>query len=424
MKNYLLAFCFLFVLGSCLSTYEADDVNQPVQISTKTNNLNSIEQEITDYYNNLFTMFFLTDAFQEPLSLDSYDQQQDEFVENPLSFKIANEILVDDETEEEISFFDLNSEDQRIILAALLQEEKEEKLQAIQQYGFLSDGIVMENSVMSALIDNYSIPQLSLDSYLIEEETENGSFSQNVEINSGIIPVIPEDPIMPLTPSQGLSVLRESISDAYENRYAQAEEGLVSGATYASVNPLTVRMKWALSSVRGNFVVALPQFYDPRVLYNYNNPWKVGHAAVIDVKPSLTTLLTHKVTTESWNPDGVIHRSINDWGTAHYLMGVQTIRRRVRWSGLRTRIVTERTPVTNPSLLADYAAAQNGKPYASGVSFVISKAVAPNKFTCTTLVWWCAKKAYGLNLSNWLSPIVTPSDLFTSPYTYVIRSIS
>lgn len=47
------------------------------------------------------------------------------------------------------------------------------------------------------------------------------------------------------------------------------------------------------------------------------------------------------------------------------------------------------------------------------------KWAAPNRFTCTTLVWWYAKKAYGVNVSSWYFPLVTPSGLFTDNCTYI-----
>lgn len=94
-----------------------------------------------------------------------------------------------------------------------------------------------------------------------------------------------------------------------------------------------------------------------------------------------------------------------------------------RWRGFRSGLYREVTRMANTDALADEARHHLGKEYVKWYEFATAKWAAPRRFTCTTLVWWCSKKAYGVNVSNWYSPLVTPSGLFTDSNTYLIREV-
>jgi hypothetical protein len=51
--------------------------------------------------------------------------------------------------------------------------------------------------------------------------------------------------------------------------------------------------------------------------------------------------------------------------------------------------------------------------------FLTAKWSAPSRFTCTTLVWWCAKKAYDINVSEWYKTLVIPGGLLTDESVYI-----
>ena len=78
-----------------------------------------------------------------------------------------------------------------------------------------------------------------------------------------------------------------------------------------------------------------------------------------------------------------------------------------------------KTPVSNPSLLATWAEKYKDKAYVKWYEFLTAKWAAPTRFTCTTLVWWCTKKAYGERISPWYSTLVTPSDVLCDNNTYL-----
>lgn len=80
-------------------------------------------------------------------------------------------------------------------------------------------------------------------------------------------------------------------------------------------------------------------------------------------------------------------------------------------------------PVQDPSLLATEGATHIGKPYSSWVSFGWSKARAPHSFQCASLVWYCAKEAYGCQLASFLSLTVTPANIFFDRNSYIKKRI-
>lgn len=182
-----------------------------------------------------------------------------------------------------------------------------------------------------------------------------------------------------------------------------------------------VRKEWAMQSRPGNFVLRLSKHNEPWIFATIVD-WdlNVGHAGIIDNFIYADTDLHTNSTIESFKGDGVQCHSIADWKTAHYLMGIQKVEYYFSWKHLSIR--RECHPV-NSIPLRDWANKYIGVEYARNVKFPIAKLVAPHYFTCTTLVWWCSKKAYGINLSRWLSTIVTPADLLIDENSYIIASI-
>ena len=72
--------------------------------------------------------------------------------------------------------------------------------------------------------------------------------------------------------------------------------------------------------------------------------------------------------------------------------------------------------IKNLFKLSERAAQYLGRPYHS--SAVFAKAVAPDRFVCSSLVWYCVKKEFSKDLSKAWLPTVTPSDIRESEFTY------
>ena len=149
----------------------------------------------------------------------------------------------------------------------------------------------------------------------------------------------------------------------------------------------------------------------------------VGHAGIIDMWVTEWTDLDLPVTIEAYKKGGVKRLDMSFWCNPHYVMGVQKVRYRWRWRGFRSGFYKESRPVSNPEALAYWANQYVGRNYVRWYEFLTAKWAAPSRFTCTTLVWWCAKKAYGINVSSWYSPLVSPSGLFTDDETYIRRNV-
>lgn len=141
--------------------------------------------------------------------------------------------------------------------------------------------------------------------------------------------------------------------------------------------------------------------------------------AVITSDITSSTSIYATVTAEAWKGEGVVLWTMSDWTSQHYLMGIQTSK--LKWKRWRFRRVN--TPVSNPGALADWAVKYEGKAYCSWHKFPFAKWHAPDSFICTTLVWWCAKKAYEIDISTWYStPLLTPANLYNSSNVYLIKT--
>ena len=114
---------------------------------------------------------------------------------------------------------------------------------------------------------------------------------------------------------------------------------------------------------------------------------------------------------------------MESWDTPHYVMGIQKVKYVWKWRWFKSGLYKVTTPVSNPDALANWANKYRGHEYVKWYEFATAKWAAPKRFTCTTLVWWCAKKAYGVNVSSWYSPLVTPSGLFTDNCTYIRANV-
>lgn len=66
--------------------------------------------------------------------------------------------------------------------------------------------------------------------------------------------------------------------------------------------------------------------------------------------------------------------------------------------------------------MSDRAKTYIGTPYGSVFS---SMKEIPNKFICSSLVWYCAKMEYNIDISNGSQKTVWPSDILKDSSTYI-----
>ena len=174
-----------------------------------------------------------------------------------------------------------------------------------------------------------------------------------------------------------------------------------------SVPTNSVLNSWTGYARRGDIVLSLPLHNVPWVYINIFNDYKVGHAGIFTETITSTTTVNDNVTVEAWIGDGVIRQTVNNWGRKHYVLGLQDVKRKWIWNGFWGYLETIVTPVSNPGLLATEAELHLGKDYVTALEFLVAKWAAPNRFTCTSLVWHCAKVRYG-NRHVYIRKTVTP----------------
>ncbi|MBA5793024.1 hypothetical protein H1R17_05855 [Flavobacterium sp. xlx-214] len=338
--------------------------------------------EVQQYYNNLKTIIFATELNK----LDVVRSLADK--EIPMVEKITTLDLVD-EADKPMTFFDFESEEQQIeFIDQYLDEE------ALS----VSDKITMEPE----LIENFKQENLVIEKILEENNikgyatkiSDKVSFFDRLkgEIGSIYLPINP-------TPIEGMPIPIEIPTKAQLLRNKLAK-----------MNPQT-----------GDFFVALPTHGVPFQLIDlFNKRFKVGHAGIVTKNITSSTLPTENVLIEAWST--VQYKQIEDWVDAKfYVMEFKKKKTRIIIKWFKVKIETSYHNV-NKQAIANYAMSKFGKSYVKNLfEFGAMKATAKNldRYTCTTLVWRSSDVAVDIKPSPWLSPIVTPTDLYTDGETFV-----
>lgn len=165
---------------------------------------------------------------------------------------------------------------------------------------------------------------------------------------------------------------------------------------------------------------SLPWHENPKCIIDFGNKkYMVGHAEIFTEDISSSTSEEEDSTIGAWTKDGVSRQTLANWCWKSYVVGVCSYKVKWKWRGINSRFYPVQTPVSEPSLLSTWAEKYEGNSYVKWYEFVTPKWVAPERFTCTTLVWWCAKKAYKERISPWYTTLVTPADVLCDNNTYL-----
>lgn len=384
--------------------------------------VNSIEQdmaklpkEVTSYYDNIKSLMYATNAFEKPTTsglsakrLSTTESNENaESLENPIVEKLSS-LNIQREEGQEVDFYDLAEEEKQVFVDLMLVEEAKILAEKAAQAPEIIEVLAQENKATNTVITEKKIRQLRV--------------GQTVDVKNDLGFVVKN--------TFASAELFNDIKQEHEKEYAKqnlTKSGIITYPfNYPKVNIEVVKNTWQTYAKRGNFVVALPLHGNPWTYLNIgkNVRFKVGHAAILNKKITASTNINDDyVTIEAYAENGVEELKIENWDTPHYIMGIQKTCWVWRWRGFRSGLYREVTRMTNTNALADEARHHLGKEYVKWYEFATAKWAAPRRFTCTTLVWWCSKKAYGVNVSSWYSPLVTPSGLFTDCNTYLIREV-
>lgn len=373
----------------------------------------AVSEIALEYCDNAKTIMYATSAFERPSENVSYENLLDnssELKENPMSLKFNSLEIEDETTKRSINFFDLPQEQKEVFTDLLLMEEAKSMTAKIEAAPALKEILLKENLATSRVIEREGLSKLQV-----------GTITSGLRGAEEIISVNEKGKFFKMLAEE---IEKELSGDVPQTKSLGHKVGI--SFNYPKVPVDRVKEAWRRSSRRGDFVVAIPDHFAPWIYLNIgkNVKFKVGHAGIINTNvTSSTNAYAPNNTIECYTEGGVQDMRIADWDTPHYVMGVQKVKWVWKWKWFKSGLYKQTKPVSNPGALADWAAKYRGHEYVRWYEFPTAKWAAPKRFTCTTLVWWCAKKAYGINVSSWYSPLVTPSGLYTDDCTYVRHNV-
>ena len=316
-------------------------------------------------------------------------------IDYPMQAKLAS-IEIEKEDGSIVYYFDLPEEDQIVFVDMYTRYEAELLSEKLAQIPSLSQYVEAQNSIITEVLE------------------EDSSLTR-----SGHLQIVDSKAFFAKLSSKLDAMASSFVYDSESVGTRGIDICLYDSSPYA-VQFEKARSLMANTAKRGDIIVALPCHDYPKCLINFSNTqYKVGHAEIFIKDITSSTNKYDDVTIGAWTSDGVSRQTLSNWCWRSYVVGVCSYKIKWVWRGLNSGFYVVKTPVSNPGLLATWAKKYEGRSYVKWYEFLTAKWVAPDRFTCTTLVWWCAKKAFGERISPWYSTLVTPSDVLCDNNTYL-----
>lgn len=395
MNKLMLASFFLLLMTGCseetLEVPAHPKLPEEKSCSIEDINIANANPHATTYYELLKTVILATDS-NTPQTRNG---ETDSISANPFIEKLES-IDILDENGDPLSFFSMNEE---------------------QQSTFLDEWATLEANDMS---EKLSL-EPELETYIQEQnEIVNQTLQEEaVQTRSGSIKIADS--------KRFFKKVEERMKKLYE---AKEETQIIQPQTRIAAStedriPTSI-LKSCLQNYarRGDILVALPKHNAPWIFLNIGDTqFKVGHAAIIN--KNVTTSWSN-YDTFTWGTQlhgGVKNETLDYWSVKSYILGLQKVTWKWKWRGFKSRLYKTYTPISNPAALANKAGEYAGREYVKWYEFPTAKWAAPTRFTCTTLVWYCAKKIYGINVSSWWATMVSPSGLYLDSSTYVRKEV-
>lgn len=201
-------------------------------------------------------------------------------------------------------------------------------------------------------------------------------------------------------------------------------------------NTFTVLSLAAANAQRGDILVALPKHGKKFSLINFeNDQFKVGHTGILTENITPSTSPNAFVSVEAWmegllaESKGTVRRKwlAHKWSSANfYLMELRERKSKLNFTWRKGLHLTYSYHNINKSAFASKGESYLGKKYLLNIhDFLHMKptALLANRFACTSHVWLAAKKSASVNLGDGLSEIITPNDIFQDNETFVKADI-
>lgn len=338
--------------------------------------------EVQEYYNNLKTIIFATEINKLDVVNSLADKQL------PIIEKLQNMDLVNDETNQPLTFFDLEDEDQQIdFIDQYLDEEAVFVSSKVKQNPELIASFTQENEVITNILNEYGVVNATT------KVSNRASFFDRIIGDLGAL----RFPLNPV-PVEGIPLPIE-----------------------LPTKEQILRNKLAKMNIqRGDIFVALPTHgMHFQLIDLFNKRFKVGHAGIVTQNITTSTNPSQNVLVEAWST--VQNKQIEDWVDADFYVlefKRKSVRLVISWK--KVKFVTTYHPV-NKNGIANYATGKLGRSYVKNLfEFGAMKVTAKNldRYTCTSLVWRSSDVAVGIKPSHWLDPNITPRDLVVDAETF------
>jgi hypothetical protein len=396
MKRLFLIWLSTLCLSSMFVGCNKEDVTVDNEISSQiiksdveNVDVSKLNKNAVARFDNIKKIVFATGINKKDYPLTKSGEAGEPTIAELFIEKLSSLDIVEDESSEQISFFDMDENEQEVFLenwAILQAEQLSEKFLAEPE---LEAAVELENEVIESVLD--------------EEVTEVKSGQYHVKDKETFF-----------------AKLGKRLSEKEKQLQEQSPDTKAVGVSLSSNAINYTKLRSALRSYArvGDILVALPMHNQPYVWLDFgNDQFKVGHAGIVTTIPSATAGEGTKIVIAA-GTGGVDDESLQYWSYKCYIAGLQKVKWVWKWRGFKSGLYKEVTAMS-PSSLASWGKSYRGRPYVHWYEFLTAKWAAPSRFTCTTLVWWCAGKAYDINVSEWYKTLVTHGGLLTDESVYI-----
>lgn len=378
---------------------------------------------IKNYCDGLKTLAFESGAMTaKALNYDSYDEVPvEEILRNPLVVHLQFLDIEEEGTNDPIHFYDLALEDREEFFNAYLKEERkslEEKALLVPELltEIKKHNLACEKVFSSQDIEYLDCENMDFSKYSMAKPRSSNKLKRHSNSIKGVdLFDLIEGELDSMSKIQDNVALSDPLSSAMIRRSSSG-----GGWGYDSVKNWIILKHLEAGVRRGDILIRKKNWWTIGKKFSI-----AGHAGIIntplnwDAQPrtKLSIDSTPKDEKEGYS-DGVQYMNFDTWCRPHLVLGIRktkTSRSRVRIRG-RYRYYRSYVKIEDLSKMADRAILYLGRPY--GNVFKTMKEV-PNKFICSSLVWYCAKMEYGIDISNGSRKYVWPSDILKDSNTYI-----
>ena len=356
---------------------------------------------VAEYFDNIKTLAFATNSLERNIVLPARYADLDPDLEarlNPIVVKLNYMDLENEETGQPIAFYNLPIAQRVILLDLLLSSDENSMLDKVLLSSEILDDLKASNDAMKRVFRRHELQVIPVERdlvnvprdkyHLIIKELENKSItrSNSVALFDEIVNEQPE--LKDVRPRFFRGAADRYRVDPKKVEYMHRHNGAYMG--------YILYRRPDLSSTFGH----------TGIIYN-DIPWHVDFKDEfsIDAYPKSST-----------TKDGVQYMPFDSWCREHNVMGLRYVKRKFKWNWFGSKIVKTYENIDNLTQMANRAKNYIGRIYNS--SAAAAKAFAPNRFICSSLVWYCAKESYSIDISDTWKPTVTPLQIKESDHTY------